>query len=86
MFTEVNGIIIQDLSILLKLHLKYKAVLYTLNYGLSQNSNVQHSRAILHSHGKVAVFLKLGIYIQLSLSIQFLVFYARVIYRQGKFL
>lgn len=32
MFTEVNGIIMQDLSILLKLHLKYKAILYTLNY------------------------------------------------------
>lgn len=32
MFTEVNGIIIQDLSILLKLHLKYKAVLHTLDY------------------------------------------------------
>lgn len=35
MFTEVNGIIIWDLSLLLKLNLKYEAILCTLNHKMS---------------------------------------------------
>lgn len=55
MFTEVNRIIMQDLSILLKLHLKYEAILYTLNYimGFLRIQIFRSQKAILHYHGKV---------------------------------